>query len=133
MSQENVEIVKGAIDAFNDHDLDRYLGFLAPEFEFVDHMGAVAEEQGSGIEAVRRQVEGWFEAFPDFRASVEEFIDAGDRVVTVTTWRGSGAGSGLPYHQPAAEVTTVRTGKIVHAELGFADREAALEAAGLRE
>ena len=133
MSQENVEVVKGAVDAFNDHDLDRYLSFLAPEFEFVDHMGAVAEEQGTGLDAIRRQVEGWFEAFPDFRVSVDEYIDAGDLVVSVSTWQGTGAGSGLPYHQEAAEVTTIRDGTIVHVELGFADRAAALEAAGLRE
>jgi ketosteroid isomerase-like protein len=133
MSQENVEIVKRAIDAFNAHDLNRYLGFLNEEFEFVDHMGAVAEEQGSGIEAIRHQIEGWFDAFPDFRASVEEFIDAGDRVVSVTTWQGTGASSSLPYYQRAAEVVTIRDGKIIHAELGFADRAAALEAAGLSE
>jgi ketosteroid isomerase-like protein len=94
--------------------------------------GAVAAERGSGIEAIRRLAEGWFEAFPDFRASVQEFIDAGDRVVCVTTWQGTGAGSGLSYYQEAAEVTTVRNGKIVYAELGFADKAAALKAAGLR-
>ena len=133
MSQENVEIVKGAVDAFNAHELDRYLSFLAPEFEYVDHMGAVSEVQGSGVDAIRRQIEGWFDAFPDFRASVDEFIDAGDRVVSVTTWQGTGAGSGLPYYQEAAEVLTVRDGKIIRAELGFVDRAAALEAAGLSE
>ena len=133
MSQENLEVVKGAVDAFNAHELDRYLSFLAPEFEYVDHMGAVAEVEGSGIDAIRRQVEGWFDAFPDFRASVGEFIDAGDRVVSVTTWQGTGAGSGLPYYQEAAEVLTVRDGKIIRAELGFVDRAAALEAAGLSE
>jgi ketosteroid isomerase-like protein len=133
MSRENVEIVKRAVDAFNAHELDRYLSFLAPEFEYVDHMGAVAEVQGSGIDAIRRQVEGWFDAFPDFRASVDEFIDAGDRVVSVTTWQGTGAGSGLPYYQEAAEVLTVRDGKIIRAELGFVDRAAALEATGLSE
>ena len=53
-------------------------------------------------------------------------------MVAVTTWEGTGAGSGLPYHQRAAEVMTVRDGKIVYAELGFADRAAALEAAGFR-
>jgi len=133
MSQENVEVVEGAVDAFIAHELDRYLSFLAPEFEYVDHMGAVAEVEGSGIDAIRRQVEGWFDAFPDFRASVGEFIDAGDRVVSVTTWQGTGAGSGLPYYQEAAEVLTVRDGKIIRAELGFVDRAAALEAAGLSE
>jgi ketosteroid isomerase-like protein len=132
MSQENVEIVKRGNAAFNAHDIEDWLTFLDPEIEFVDHMGAVAE--GSGIEAIRRLlVEGWFEVFPDFRAATEEFIDAGDRVVCVTQWKGAGAASSLDYHQPAAEVYTLRDGKILRAELGFPDKAAALKAAGLRE
>jgi ketosteroid isomerase-like protein len=71
------------------------------------------EESGSGIEIIRRLAEGWFEVFPDFRADTEEFIDAGDRVVCVTRWQGTGAASGLDYDQRAAEVYTLRDGKIV--------------------
>src|SRR3954453_21931922 len=133
MSDENVEIVRRAVEAFNAHDTDRWVNFLDPDFEFVDHMGAVAEQTGSGIETIRRMVEGWFEAFPDFRANVKEFIDAGDRVVGATDGQGTGAGSGLPYFQPAAEVFTVRDGKLTRAELGFANKAAALEAAGVQK
>ncbi len=112
MSQENVEVVKGAVDAFNAHELD---GTWSPRsgVRICRSHGAVSEVEGSGIDAIRRQIEGWFDAFPDFRASVDEFIDAGDRVVSVTTWQGTGAGSGLPYYQEAAEVLTVRDGKII--------------------
>src|SRR4051812_32615156 len=131
MSQENVEIVQRVIAAMNAHDMEGWLAYLDPEFAFVDHMAAVAEESGSGIETIRRQAEGWLETFPDFRLGTEEFIDAGDRVVTVTHWQGTGAGSGLPYSQRAAEIFTLRDGKIVHLEMGFPDRVAALEAAGL--
>jgi ketosteroid isomerase-like protein len=131
MSEENVEIVRRVNAAMNAHDVEGWLAYFDPAFEFVDHMGAVGEESGSGIENIRRQAEGWLEAFPDFRVDTEEFIDAGDRVVTVTHWHGSGAGSGLPYSQRAAEITTLRNGKIVHLAMGFADKAAALEAAGL--
>src|SRR5262249_32285064 len=133
MSEENVEIVKRANAALNAHDVDGLLRLLHPDYEFIDHMGAVAEESGSGIETIRRQIEGWIESFPDFRAETEEYIDADDRVVCVTHWRGTGAGSGLTYSQRAAEVYTLRNGLIVRAELGFSDKAAALEAAGLEE
>jgi ketosteroid isomerase-like protein len=132
MSQENVELVRSVMEAFNGHDLKGWLSFLDPEFEFVDHGGAVAEESGSGIETARRLVEGWFETFPDFRAVTEELIDAGDQVVCVTHWQGTGAASGLPYSQRSAEVYTLRNDRIVHAELGFANKNEALEAAGLQ-
>ncbi len=133
MSEENVEIVQRANAALNAHDMEGMVSLLHAEYEFVDHMGAVAEKSGSGIETIRRQVEGWFETFPDFRAVTEEFIDGGDRVVCVTHWQGTGVGSGLAYSQRAAEVYTLRDGKIVYAELGFPDKAAALEAAGLSE
>jgi hypothetical protein len=77
MSEENVEIVRRANAAFNAHDLEAWAAFLDPEFEFVDHMGAVGEEAGTGLDGFRRQVQGWLETFPDFRAATEEFIDAG--------------------------------------------------------
>jgi ketosteroid isomerase-like protein len=127
---ENVEIVRRAAEAFNARDLETWASFFDPECEFVDHMGAAAEEEGASLASLRRLVAGWFEAFPDFRANIVELIDAGDRVVSVTEWRGTGAGSGLDYHQDAAEVLTIRDGKIVRLELGFADGTAALEAAG---
>ena len=134
MSQENVEVMRQAFAAFNAHDLERWAAFWDPDLVLIDHMGAPAEESVSGLEALRRQVEGWLETFPDFRAEVEEIIDAGgDNVITVTHWQGTGAGSGLPYSQRAAELSTVRGGRIVRAELGFADKNAALKAAGLQE
>ena len=48
MSQENVEVVKRANAALNAHDVDGLISLLHPDYEFVDHMGAVAEESGSG-------------------------------------------------------------------------------------
>jgi ketosteroid isomerase-like protein len=133
MSRENVEIVKQAADAFNARDLETWATFFDPAFEFVDHMGAVAEESGSSSETIRRQAKGWLETFPDFRAEITDLIDAGDRVITFTHWQGTGAGSGLSYSQHAAEIATIRDGKFVHWELGFERKEGALEAAGLSE
>ena len=133
MSQENVEAIQRCLAAFNAHDIAAWSSLLDSDFELVDHMAAVGEDVVSGVEATRRQLEGWFDAFPDFRAETEEFIDAGDRVVCVTRWRGTGAASGLAYDQSAAEVFTVRDGRIVRAELGFNDRAEALKAVGLEE
>jgi ketosteroid isomerase-like protein len=133
MSEENVEIVRRAHAAFNSHDLEAWASFFDADFKFVDYMGAVAEESGSSFETIRRQSEGWLEIFPDFRMETSEFIDAGDRVITVTHWQGTGTGSGLAFDAHAAEITTVRDGKIVYMELGFEGKEAALEAAGLSE
>ena len=133
MSQENVEIVRRANAAFNARDIAGSLRFFSSDFEFVDHAAAVGEDAGTGREEFRRLMESWLEAFPDFRAETEEFIDAGDRVVCVTQWCGTGASSRLDYHQSAAEVYSLREREVVRAEFGFADRAAALKAVGLEE
>jgi hypothetical protein len=64
VSHENVEVVKRCLTAFNAHDIARWSSFLDSQLELVDHRAAVGEDVMSGIEAARRQVEGWFEAFP---------------------------------------------------------------------
>ncbi|MGI9019756.1 MAG: nuclear transport factor 2 family protein [Solirubrobacterales bacterium] len=133
MSEENVELLRRSNEAFNAHDLETWATFYDPAFTFIDHTGAVAEKSGSGFETIRRQAEGWLDIFPDFQAEVLEFIDAGDRVITVTHWQGTGTGSGLAFSQPQAEITTIRDGKIVRLEMGFENKKAALEAAGLSE
>lgn len=133
MSRENVEIIRQANEAFNAHDLERWVSYFDPDVQLVDHQGAVAEESASGIDEVRRVAEGWVEAFPDFRMETSQFIDTGSRVVCVTHWQGAGAGSGLPFSTHAAEIFEVRNGEIVNAELGFTDKAAALEAVELRE
>ena len=62
----------------------------------------------------------------------EEIFNAGSSVVVVVRERGRGKGSGAPFEQRMAQVWTFARGRIVRWEL-FRDRDAALEAAGLRE
>jgi ketosteroid isomerase-like protein len=64
---------------------------------------------------------------------IHELIDAGDRVFISATFRGRGKHSGAETSWgPLWGVWTVRDGRMVR-WLGFTDRDAALEAAGLRE
>jgi ketosteroid isomerase-like protein len=64
--------------------------------------------------------------------TVEETIDAGDRVVLSAHHRGRGRGSGIKVDARFYEVYTLREGKIVRVD-EFTERAEALEAAGLRE
>ncbi|HTP28166.1 MAG TPA: nuclear transport factor 2 family protein, partial [Anaeromyxobacteraceae bacterium] len=63
-----MEVVRSSIAAFNAHDMATWLGSLGSDFEFVDHMGAVGEGDASGKQQIRRLIESWLEAFPDFQA-----------------------------------------------------------------
>ena len=75
----------------------------------------------------------WYEAFDDFTAEIEEYIDAEQFVVTLTHWRATGKGSALVIDLHTADVVELSEGKIVRVTIGYADKSAALEAIGLEE
>jgi ketosteroid isomerase-like protein len=132
MSEENVEVVRRAYEAFNRRDLAAMDAYFAPTFEYVAS-GAVPGSGGvyRGLEGFREFL-GWFDEFSSVRAELNELIDAGDQVLLgITNW-GRGKQSGVESGWHLWIVWTLRDGKIVHGE-GFTDRADALEAAGLRE
>ncbi len=131
MSQENVELVRQANAAFNVHDLEAWRCLIDPEVEMIDHMGALGERRCLAGKCYGVRWRGGSRSFPDFRAGTREFIDAGDRIVCVTDWRGTASASGVVVHQPAAEVYNVRGGKLVRIEMGFPTRAEALQAVGM--
>ena len=136
MSQENVELVRRIFEAFNRGDIESgiELANTPPEFEFVPS-GALIPDLASvqrGPEAFRRVVETFWAEFDDPRTELHELIDAGDQVFTSFTLRGRGKHSGVEASWEPLSVWTVRNRRLVR-WLGFTDRAAALEAAGLSE
>jgi ketosteroid isomerase-like protein len=136
MSQENVELVRQVFDAFNRGDVEQAmaLGDPPPEYEFVPS-GVLIPDLSSvqrGPEGARRLAEAFLGEFEDPQFEVHELIDAGDQVFVSATLRGRGKQSGVETSWDVWNVLTVRDGRIVRG-LGFTDRDAALEAAGLRD
>src|SRR6476660_8609467 len=85
MSQENVEIVKAAIDAYNRGDLDAAVKDAAPDYE-LDLSRAVGVDRG--VYTLRQQRRLWEEfrqAWESDQIGADEFIDAGEHVVTPFT------------------------------------------------
>jgi ketosteroid isomerase-like protein len=132
MSQENVERLRGAYQAFNSSKQVNLDG-LTPDVEFIqpDEMGG-GEGVYHGREGFVRGVQELTETFDDFHIEVEELYDLGQRVVALVRLRGRGRGSGVPVDAPFAHVVTFRGEQIArwHA---YAHRDEALEAVGLRE
>lgn len=54
MSQENVEIAKRCIDAFNASDVDAFNALATPDFEWSPSMVAIEGEVFRGSEGIRR-------------------------------------------------------------------------------
>jgi ketosteroid isomerase-like protein len=136
MSGEDVELVRRFIEAFNRGDLEGAIALVdpPPESEFVPgDFGPELMGVQRGPEGMRRALEMFWGEFDHAHIEVHELIDAGDQVFVSATFRGRGKQSGAETSWgPLWGVWTMRDGRMVRWQ-GFTDRDAALEAAGLRE
>jgi uncharacterized protein len=132
MSQDNVETLRRAYEAYNRGDLDAAVADISRDSEYVP-IGAVPgfRDPLPGPEGYKRILAWLRDAFDDAHVDAE-LTDAGDRVLASLTVRGRGKQSGLETTREFWQVWTFRDGKAVHGR-GFRDRANALEAAGLRE
>jgi ketosteroid isomerase-like protein len=130
MSQENVEIVRAGIEAWNAGDRDRALSVFDPEIEF---HSATERKTYRGLDGMVRYTEDVGAVIEDFQFEDIRFLNAGrDRVVALYRIVGRGAGSGVPVSREVGALWQLRNGKILKGEI-YLDRQEALEAAGLRE
>ena len=131
MSQENVEIVKAIIDAYNREDWDTFFKDMAPDFE-LDFSRAVGPWRGVyGLDQIRRVLGEFRETWESTRMEPHEFIEAGDLVVVPLTGHVKGRG-GIEVVSRAASVWTIRNGAIERISM-YQEKEEALEAVGLSE
>jgi ketosteroid isomerase-like protein len=133
MSQENVELLRRAYEHVG------RTGEILPEAVHPDFVWDVTTFRGAvipgtfvGVEEINRWLAEWLESFDNWSIEIEETLDAGDLVVTIVRQRGKAKHGGPPVEQRLAQVWTFRDGLIARMNM-YADREEALEAAGLRE
>jgi uncharacterized protein len=134
MSQENVEIVRQMIDAFNRGDLDASSEHWADNVDYRAVEGA-PDDHGPihGKVAMRAYVQDWIDTFDQFTVEPMELIDAGEgQVVGVLRNSGRAKLSGVETDLTLAALYTVRDGKIERGR-EYWTRDEALEAAGLSE
>ena len=131
MSQENVEVVRRAVDAYNAGEILWEL--IDPEVEWVIDPVAFTAGTYRGHEGLRSLFSVLAEAFDRVQFDFDRYLDAGDVVVALGRSKVHGERSGVTTGQPLGYVFRVRDGRIVAAR-AYADRpEEALEAVGLRE
>jgi ketosteroid isomerase-like protein len=132
MSEENVEIVRKAIDAFVGGDLDAAVRDNDSDVE-VDFSRSHGIEAGvyHGTEDVRAFWSNFFDAFDRISVAVDEFIDCGDHVVVPNRTRFCGR-EGIEVEAQSVFVVTLRKKRIAEWRL-FQTRADALKAVGLEE
>lgn len=126
MSEENVALVRRIYDAWDQEESAR--DFIAADVEYVNPSYAVEP----GTRRGRKSFSIVRDIYEDFELSVERFIDAGNEVVVLARYTGSGRGSGVPVAGEHGYVWTVQDGVAVRFRWFQSHREA-LEAAGLAE
>jgi uncharacterized protein len=133
MSQENVDVVQVAYEAFERGDLDAVSQLHDPDIEWQTSTEDPDAATHRGPEAVRRYIEGYMEMFPGLRAEIEECFEVDDgRVVATIRYTGRARASGVDMDWRQTHVYTLQAGKFVRA-VEYFDRAKALEAVGLPE
>jgi uncharacterized protein len=130
MSEENVELIRRAYEAVARSDLDTANSYMHPEVEFHTYARSPAAGVYRGREAVRRYNEDLFATFESIRFELNEIVDAGERVVVLSTQHAVPKGGQREMHVQIAEVWTVRDGLLAERR-SYPTRAEALEAAGL--
>jgi ketosteroid isomerase-like protein len=125
MSQENVEIVRAAFEAWNRNDFDAWIKYFDPEVKW----SALLEEfRGhAGIQQAWQS----FKVF-ELTARYDDIRDLGDLVLALGELTGTGQITGLNVGHEIAQLATVREGRILSLR-DFGSHAEALEAVGLSE
>ena len=133
MSQENVEIVRDAFDAFGRDDIDRVLRLCDENIVVTQppELFGVSPQQ-RGHSGVLEAFQIWPEQWDDYRIEIVRMVDCGDRVFVTTRTGGRGKQSGIEVAMDIFFVFVVRNEKILEMQI-FMREDQALEAAGLSE
>jgi len=124
MSDEDVEVVRRTIEAFNRGGVEAALEHFDPEVEWFGPPEWLEDHLYEGHDGIRRLASAWGENFDEYRLDPERFIDAGDAVVVLIYQRGRIRGSGDPIEQRIGYVWEVRDGKGARVQTYFSWEEA---------
>jgi ketosteroid isomerase-like protein len=134
MSQENVDVVRRMLRAFNDGDVEAIVAECDPAVEWEEQSIPGVEPLYRGHEGVRR----WWAAtflqgdLGSVEGRLEGLKEADDTVIASLRFEGEGTSSGARVQMHVHLVLTFRDGKLVRRQV-FQSLAEAFEVVGLRE
>jgi ketosteroid isomerase-like protein len=133
MSQENVELVRAGVDAFNRRDLDGFVASLSPDVVWEENPQLPGlREIYRGRAQVREWIDEILEAVETIHNEIVEITELrDDRVFTENVVTGRGTGSGVPVELRYWSIGWIAEGKVTRRQV-FWNEDEALEAAGLQ-
>ena len=133
MAQENVELVRRQLQAFNDRDFPALESVFSEDFVY-RLIGGFADLMGTefrGVDAALAWVREWT-ATIDARAEIETIREVNEQVLTILHITATGAASGVGTTLRAGQVYSFRGGRISALDAYYTVDEA-LKAVGLEE
>ena len=135
MPEQNVEIVRGVIEAWNRRDFETLMSFGADDIE-LRLVGGFADMIGDTFDGPDAVLRFWREMAETIGGRIDfedaRDLDDGTRLLVRFTWTGSGVESGAPAVMKTGQIWTFRDGKAIRMQ-SYWERPDALEAAGLSE
>src|SRR4051794_29310581 len=83
MSQENVEVVRAALDAWNRRDIESLLALVDADAEYVNAPGAVEPGTRRGTSELTAVARGQWEALTDGHWQIDQIYDRGEEVIVL--------------------------------------------------
>jgi uncharacterized protein len=112
MSQEHIDLVRSAYEAYNRRDVEGVLGCFDPAIDWHTPSSLAWGDHVTGIDAVAEFFQGLQPYMGDrHEVAVDELLDAGDRVVALVRHVGVAPG-GERYDVPSIMVWTVAGGRL---------------------
>jgi ketosteroid isomerase-like protein len=130
MSQENVELVRRAIAAFNAREVETLVSLCDPECDFLPFRAQLEGLIYRGHEGMRQFMRDIEEDWETYRIDASEFRERGDRVAALGQVTAQGRGTGMHIESTAGFVFEVRDG-LAMSIVSHSDASAALAELGL--
>jgi ketosteroid isomerase-like protein len=132
MSKVNLEVMRTAMEAFNRRDGKAFDALLSEDAEIIPVRASLEGTTYRGGDAGTQYCAAVETTWQDLGWEIEELKARGDLVLAVGHIRGHGRDSGVTIDSRAGWIAEFRDGLILRFHT-YADRDEALEAAGLSE
>ena len=110
----NVAVIERLYQAFAAGDLDTVFDLIDPDVEWIEADGIPYSGVFKGHDAILNGVFAKIGAeWDNFTAKVEQYIDAGNIVVTLGLDSGTFKATGKQMSAPTASVWTIKNGRVV--------------------
>lgn len=132
MSQENVELARRALAAYNAGDLDAVLDMLAPDVEIYSPPEYLNPGTFHGHAGFLEWLGRWLDAWDSFSVEAYDFRPIGDEAIASVRQYAKGKDSGVEVEMDVAYLFTFHDGKATRFHI-YPRRADALQAVGLSE